>query len=424
MSPENEPVETGESATMRIALIGALDTKGEEYAFLKDEIEELGHIAVLIDVGVLGDPTLAADVSREAVAESQGASIEHLQQAGERGAGMRVMAGGAAEVVADLVGKGAVGGVLAVGGSNAAYIMARVSEALPVGLPKVLVSTMASGDTRPYVGSTDLTMMNSIVDINGLNRITRPVLRNAVGAVVGMASEWFGGASDARSADEAPVVAISMFGVTTACASQLAQHLQAHADPLSFHANGAGGRALEALVRRGQVQAVADMTTTELADELFGGVCSAGPDRLTAAGAAGVPQVVSLGALDMVNFGARASVPAHLEGRLFYEHNPDVTLMRTNEEECAQLGALLARRLNDAEGPCAVVIPTRGVSMISVAGAPFHHPAADAALIESLRADLNPDVHVTTHDTDINDPIVADTISTLVVDHLKKGHHV
>lgn len=174
MSPENEPVETGESATMRIALIGALDTKGEEYAFLKDEIEELGHIAVLIDVGVLGDPTLAADVSREAVAESQGASIEHLQQAGERGAGMRVMAGGAAEVVADLVGKGAVGGVLAVGGSNAAYIMARVSEALPVGLPKVLVSTMASGDTRPYVGSTDLTMMNSIVDINGLNRITDP----------------------------------------------------------------------------------------------------------------------------------------------------------------------------------------------------------------------------------------------------------
>lgn len=408
----------GQDANKDIALIGALDTKGEEYRFLRKQTEELGRRALLIDIGVLGQPSLVADIPRESVAAKHGTSIEELQRAGERGVGMRAMADGAAAHLTELVADGVVGGVLAVGGSNAAYIMARVSEALPVGFPKVLVSTMASGDTRPYVGSTDLTMMNPIVDINGLNRITRPILGNAVRAVVGMASQAIG-----EPADGAPVVAISMFGVTTPCASHLTKQLQGACEPLSFHANGAGGRALEALVRAGQVQAIADMTTTELADELFGGVCSAGPDRLTAAGAAGIPQVVSLGALDMVNFGARATVPAHLDGRLFYEHNPEVTLMRTSVEECTQLGTLLAQRLNEARGYRAVVIPTRGVSMISVPGAPFHDPVADAALIESLRAGLSADVDVTVLDTDINDAAVSETISDLIMAHLEKDDH-
>ncbi|MGC0273158.1 Tm-1-like ATP-binding domain-containing protein [Pseudactinotalea sp. Z1739] len=402
-----------------IALVGALDTKGAEYAFLREEVESTGQQVLLIDIGVLGEPTLAADIPRESVAAKHGTSIEELQRAGERGPGMRAMAAGAADHLRELVEEGAVAGVLAVGGSNAAYIMARISEVLPVGFPKVLVSTMASGDTRPYVGSTDLTMMNPIVDINGLNRITRPILRNAARGVVGMAAP-----TEGQAVQDAPIVAISMFGVTTPCASHLTKQLQGSAEPLSFHANGAGGRALEALVRSGQIQAVADMTTTELADELFGGVCSAGPDRLTAAGTAGIPQVVSLGALDMVNFGPRSTVPAHLEGRLFYEHNPEVTLMRTNPEECAQLGASLAERLNQARGYRAVVIPTRGVSMISVAGAPFHDPAADEALIESLRAGLNSEVVVVVLDTDINAPVVAETISTLILDHIEKGEHV
>lgn len=406
------------AADKRIALVGALDTKGAEYGFLRQEVEKLGRRAVLIDIGVLGEPAVVADISREAVAARHGPSIEELRSAGERGPGMRAMSAGAVAHLADLLAEGSIGGVLAVGGSNAAYIMARISEALPTGFPKVLVSTMASGDTRPYVGSTDLTMMNPIADINGLNRITRPILRNAAAAVVGMAST-----TSETSPDDAPVVAVSMFGVTTACATQLTERLQGWAEPVSFHANGAGGQALEALVRAGKIQAVADMTTTELADELFGGVCSAGPDRLTAAGELGIPQVVSLGALDMVNFGSRATVPDHLEGRLFYEHNPEVTLMRTDAQECAQLGALLAERLNAARGPRAIVIPTQGFSMISVAGAPFHNPAADAALIESLRAGLSPEVHISVLDTDINDPTVAEAISTLTMSLMQEGRH-
>lgn len=406
------------AAEARIALVGALDTKGEEYRFLREEVERLGRGAVLIDIGVLGEPAVVADISREAVAARAGATIEELRSAGERGPGMQAMAGGAAAQLSELVAGGSIGAVLAVGGSNAAYIMARISEALPTGLPKVLVSTMASGDTRPYVGSTDLTMMNPIADINGLNRVTRPILRNAVAAAVGMAS-----APADEQANDAPVVAVSMFGVTTRCAAQLTERLQGWVEPLSFHANGAGGQALEALVRAGRIQAVADMTTTELADELFGGVCSAGPDRLTAAGELGIPQVVSLGALDMVNFGSRSTVPSDLEDRLFYEHNPEVTLMRTNAQECALLGALLAERLNSARGPAAVVIPTRGFSMISVAGAPFHDPAADAALIESLQANLSSDVHVTVLDTDINDPAVAEAISTLTMSLMQEGSH-
>lgn len=402
-----------------IALVGALDTKGDEYKFLREETEKLGHRALLIDVGVLHRPSLVADISRESVAARHGTSIEELQRAVERGVGMRAMADGAAAHIAELVATGTLGGVLAVGGSNAAYIMARISEALPVGFPKVLVSTMASGDTRPYVGFTDLTMMNPIVDINGLNRITRPVLRNAVLAVVGMSSR-----ADGELPKGAPVIAVSMFGVTTPCAALITKRLVSAFEPLSFHANGAGGRALEALVRGGQVGAVADMTTTELADELFGGVCSAGPDRLTAAGATGIPQVVSLGALDMVNFGAQSTVPGHLDGRLFYEHNPEVTLVRTNADECSQLGALLAQRLNDACGYRAVVVPTRGFSMISVEGAPFHDVVADGALIDTLTAEVGPDVEVTLLDTHINDPAVAETISNLIASNIEKGDHV
>lgn len=412
------PTQRPAAAEIRIALVGALDTKGPEYRFLREEVERLGARALLVDIGVLGEATVSADIPRESVAARGGSPLDELRHAGERGPGMRAMSAGAVAHLVDLVAEGSIGGVLAVGGSNAAYIMARISEALPTGFPKVLVSTMASGDTRPYVASTDLTMMNPIADINGINRVTRPILRNAVAAVVGMAT-----APGEEGTEDAPVVAVSMFGVTTACATQISQRLQGWVEPLSFHANGAGGQALEALVRAGRIQAVADMTTTELADELFGGVCSAGPDRLTAAGELGIPQVVSLGALDMVNFGARSTVPAHLEGRLFYEHNPEVTLMRTNAQECALLGALLADRLNAARGPRAVVIPTRGFSMISSPGAPFYAPDADAALIETLQARLSPDVHVTVLDTDINDPSVAEAISTLTMSLMKKGRH-
>lgn len=408
------------AAPVRVALVGALDTKAAEYAYLRDQLQDAGCEAVVVDVGVLGEPGLSADVPREQVAARAGTDIDALRARGERGPGMTAMARGAAEVVADLVQAGDVGGVLAVGGSNAAYVMARVAERLPLGVPKVLLSTMASGDTRPYVGATDLTMMNPVVDINGLNRVSRPALVNAARACAAMAA-----APRPAAQDDAPVVAVSMFGVTTPCAARIASLLQADGlEPLSFHANGAGGQALEALVRAGSVQAVADMTTTELADKLFGGVCSAGPDRLTAAGRAGVPQVVSLGALDMVNFGPRSSVPERYQARTLYEHNPEVTLMRTNEQECAALGELLAARLNASRGRRAVVVPTGGLSMISVPGAPFHDPTADAALVDSLTAALEPSVELHVLDTHVNDPQVADAIASLTTTYVREGTHV
>ncbi|ACQ82039.1 protein of unknown function UPF0261 [Beutenbergia cavernae DSM 12333] len=390
-----------------VLLVGALDTKGPEFEFLRSEGLRLGCDVLLLDVGVLGAPAVLADFPREAVADAAGAELGALVSTGDRSVAVSAMARGAARLAAALADEGRIDGVIGAGGSNAAYVMARVSERLDVGFPKVLVSTMASGDTARYVGSTDLTMMNSVVDVNGLNRVTRSVLGNAIHAVVGMVTS--------RVPDDGtdrPVAAISMFGVTTPCASRIASTLDAAGlEPLSFHANGAGGRSLEALAGSGAIQVVVDMTTTELADELFGGVCSAGPDRLTAAGRLGVPQVVSLGALDMINFGAAAALPEHLRGRLWHEHNPEVTLVRTNAEECAELGGVLAARLNAALGPRTVVVPARGFSALSVPGEPFQDPHADRALVDALLGALDDDVTSVVLDVDINDPLVADAMS-------------
>lgn len=401
-----------------VALVGSLDTKAREYGFVREQIEAAGCSALIIDVGVLGEPGLNADVSREQVAFRAGVSLEELRDTKERGRSVVAMANGASDIVAELAARAQISSVLAVGGSNAAYVMARIAEALHIGVPKVLVSTMASGDTRPYVGVTDLMMMNPVVDINGLNRVTRPVLANAARAAAALSAD-----RPPPAAADRPAVALSMFGVTTACATRLGEVLDgSDLEPLSFHANGAGGRALEALVAARQLQAVVDMTTTELADELLGGVCTAGPDRLRAAGRHGIPQVISLGALDMVNFGPRESVPEPYRERTLYEHNPEVTLMRTNEDECAALGKMLADRLNNAMGTRAVVIPTRGFSMISVSDGPFHFPSADAALIDSLTADLDSSVEVHRLDTDINDPPVAELMGALVANQLQESN--
>lgn len=403
--------------TPTVALVGAFDTKHREYDYLRERVVEAGCNTLLVDVGVLGEPGIRADVPREETAGRGGSTLEALKDAGERGTGMRVMAAGAAAVVADLAERGTVQCVLCIGGSNAAFVMARVSDALPVGFPKLLVSTMASGDTSAYVGATDLTMMNPVVDINGLNRVSRPILTNAARSAAGMAAGY-----RRQTAQDEPLVAISMFGVTTPCAARVDHQLAARGtESISFHANGAGGRALESLTRSGQVQAVVDMTTTELADELLGGICTAGPDRLRAAGARGIPQVVSLGALDMVNFGPPGSVPARFTGRTFYEHNPEVTLMRTSVEECHRLGTLVAERLNAGSGPRSLVVPTRGFSMISVEGAPFHDPAADAVLVQALLATLDDTVRTHVLDTHINDPEVADLMADIITGYLQEA---
>jgi uncharacterized protein (UPF0261 family) len=278
-------------------------------------------------------------------------------------------------------------------------------RALPVGVPKLMVSTVAAGDTRPYVGTTDLTMMPSVVDVAGINRISERILANAAAAIAGMARA---GERFAPSAAAKPLVGATMFGVTTPCVTVARQRLEEFGyEVLVFHATGTGGRAMEGLMRDGYVTAALDVTTTELADELVGGVLSAGPDRLEAAGALGLPQVVSLGALDMVNFGPMETVPPQFRDRLLYKHNPTVTLMRTTPEECAELGRTIARKLNAALGPVTLFIPLNGVSLIDVDGQVFHDPAADEALFAALRDGLDSRIEVLALETDVNDPAFA-----------------
>jgi uncharacterized protein (UPF0261 family) len=383
-----------------VVLLGTLDTKGEEYEFLRRRVLDEGADALLVDTGVLSSPLVEPDITREQVAEAAGADVGELAAAEDRGAAVEAMAKGAAEIVQELFAEGRLDAVLALGGSGGTAIAAEAMRALPVGVPKLIVSTMASGDTRPYVGAADVALMYSVVDIAGLNPISERILGNAAAAAAGMAK-----AQGPGPEAEKPLVGATMFGVTTPCVTEARKRLEELGyEVLVFHATGTGGQSMEALMRSGFITASLDVTTTELADELVGGVLSAGPDRLDAAGELGIPQVVSLGALDMVNFGPIESVPAEFRERLLYRHNPTVTLMRTTPEECAELGRTIARKLNEARGPLTVFVPLRGVSLIATENQVFHDPAADEALFGALRETLDPDVDLRELDLDVNDP--------------------
>ena len=400
-----------------VALVGTLDTKGRDFAFLAARLRAAGAEVIVIDAGT-GEPDgLIPDVDGEAVAAAAGTSRAELRAASDRGHAVTVMGRGAAVVVADLVARGRVGGVLAAGGSGGSSIAGQVMAVLPVGLPKLLVSTMASGDVSPYVGAKDVCIMYSVVDVAGINRISRLVLGNAAAAMAGMvaAQEQAAQEQAAReqaapgTADDRPLIAASMFGVTTPAVDTACARLAEHGyEVLVFHATGAGGRALEALAEARLVSGVLDLTTTELADDLVGGVLSAGPDRLTAAGAAGLPQVIAPGALDMVNFGPPATVPEQFTGRLFFEHNPTVTLMRTTAEEMAELGARIGRKAVTAEGPTQVFWPDRGVSALDADGQPFRDQAADEACRAALDRELTAAGRTLQRvDAHINDPAFA-----------------
>src|SRR5688572_19431599 len=386
-----------------VVLLGTLDTKGDEYAYVRSLLSGQGVETILIDAGVLGEPRAVADVTREEVAQAAGADAGALADAGDRGAAVEAMARGAAEIVTGLHAEGRLDGILALGGSGGTAVATEAMRALPVGVPKLMVSTMASGDTRPYVGATDVTMTYSVVDIAGINAVSARILANAAAAMAGMVK-----AEPPAVEGGKPLVGATMFGVTTPCVTAARERLEELGyEVLVFHATGTGGQSMEALMRSGFITASLDVTTTELADDLVGGVLSAGPDRLEAAGELGLPQVVSLGALDMVNFGPRDTVPERFSDRLFYEHNPTVTLMRTTPDECAELGRRIAHKLNAATGPITLFVPLRGVSMIAVEGQPFHDPEADAALVAALREELDPDVDVRELETDVNDPAFA-----------------
>jgi uncharacterized protein (UPF0261 family) len=399
-------------APATVVLLGTFDTKGDEYAYVKSLIEATGVRTVTVDVGILGVPKLAADVPRAAVATKAGADLQQLIDGNDRGTAVTAMAEGARRVLAELWAAGSADAVLALGGTGGTTLAAHAFRDLPIGVPKVIVSTVASGATQPYIGESDLILMPSVVDVSGVNRLSAEILANAAAAVAGMARRAPVAIDGSRR-----LIAASMFGVTTPCVERARSLLEEAGDEVMvFHMTGAGGRSMERLIREGHVSGVLDVTTTELADELVGGVFSAGPDRLTAAAAAGIPQVVSVGALDMVNFGARDTVPAEFESRRLLVHNASVTLMRTTPEECAELGARLARRVSASTGPVTVVLPLGGISAVSTVEGPFHDPAADAALFDAIRSTVDPErVDLVELDAAINDPIVAETMTSLLL---------
>jgi len=389
-----------------ILLLGTLDTKGQEYAYVRDLITARGHDVLVMDLGIQGEPAFAPDVSAAEVARRGGTALEELRARGDRGTAVEVMLAGARTLAAELYEQGRFDAVLGMGGGGGTTMITAAMRALPVGVPKVMVSTMASGNTAPYVDVTDITLMYSVVDVAGLNPLSRRILANAAGAVCGMVEQ------DVPSAADRPLLAATMFGVTTPCVDAARARLEAAGyDVLVFHATGSGGRAMEGLIRDGYFTGVLDATTTEWCDEVVGGVLSAGPDRLTAAGRAGLPQVVSVGALDMVNFGAADTVPERFRERTLYRHNPTVTLMRTSVEECREIGRRIAERLSQATGPVVLVLPMRGVSMLDAEGQPFDDPEADRALFEALELHAGPGVRILEVDAHINDPVFAETLA-------------
>ncbi len=354
----------------------------------------------MIDVGVLGSAPFKADISPAEVAAAANQDLAALRTERDRGRSVAAMAAGVKAILVRLFEERAIHGVVSLGGSAGTTIATTAMRALPCGFPKLMVSTVASGDVKPYVGITDICMMPSIVDIAGLNHVSRRIIGNAAGAICGMvASEPAGAALNQK-----PAIAATMFGVTTPCVTASRRLLEGRGyEVLVFHATGAGGQAMEQLVEDGAFQAVLDITTTELADELVGGVMSAGPHRLEAAGRKGIPHLVCPGAIDMVNFGPVETVPPQFRSRNLYIHNPTVTLMRTTPEECAEIGRITATRLNRAIGPVTVLIPLQGVSAIDKIGAPFYSPEALDAYRRALKTSLSPAIRVVELDAHIND---------------------
>ena len=399
--------------TSRIAIIGALDTKGVEFAYLREQIHSHGVETLVIDIGVVGAPPFTPDVPSRELAEAAGADLEQLRAANDRGAAMATMARGAAAVVRRLYDDGLIQAVIGMGGSGGASVIATAMRALPLAAPKLLVFTLAAGDMKPYLGSRNITVMPSIVDVAGLNRVSRQIFSHAAGAIVGMLR------AAVPPADDRPILAASMFGNTTPCVDRARAALEvAGYEVMVFHATGTGGETMESLIADGFVGGVLDVTTTEWADELAGGVLSAGPTRLDAAGQAGVPQVVAPGCLDMANFGPRATMPPQHQDRQLYEWNPTVTLMRTTVEENARMGRIFAEKLNAARGPARVLIPLRGFSMLDSPGERFWNPDADAAFTSALRAALRPEVAIEELDANINDPQFADRAAAVLLELL------
>ncbi len=404
-----------------IAVIGTFDTKGAEHRFVADQIIQRGHQVLLMDVGGHGGAQIKADITCEDVAAAAGLDLTALRAQNDRGAMVGAMSEAAPVILAKLAAEGHIQGVISLGGTGGTAIDTAAMRALPLGFPKVMVSTVAAGNVAPYLGVKDIVMFPSIVDVAGLNRFSRAVFTRAAAAVCALAEA---NAAMPKETDARPLIVASMFGNTTQCVEHARQLLEAKGyEVLVFHATGTGGRTMESLIESGVVAGVLDITTTEWADELVGGVLNAGPTRLEAAARHGVPAIVTPGCLDMVNFGSPESVPARFVGRTFYQHNPQVTLMRTTPAECAELGRIFAEKVNLSTGPVTVLLPLRAISIISAEGQPFHDPAADVALFTAIKDKLRQDIPLIELDCAINDTAFAEACVSALLGNIQHTSH-
>jgi uncharacterized protein (UPF0261 family) len=382
-----------------VAIVGTFDSKGTEFAYVRDIIQGLGLNTFTIHSGVF-EPMFVPDVSNEEVVKAAGLDIHEIAAKKDRALATETLAKGMEKLVPKLYAEGKFDGIISFGGSSGTAIVTPAMRALPIGVPKIMVSTVASGNTSQYVGTSDVIMYPSIVDVAGINSISTKIFTNAAFAIAGMVKF-----EHTHTIEKKPLVAATMFGVTTPCIDYAREYLEQEGfEVIIFHATGTGGRTMENLIESGFFDGVLDLTTTEWCDELVGGVLNAGPHRLEAAGRSNIPQVVSTGALDMVNFAAIESVPKEFQNRNLYKHNPTVTLMRTTVEENRQLGLVLSEKLNMAKSPTALMLPLKGVSMIDVKGQPFYGAEEDQMLFSTLRENIDRDVvELIEIDTDIND---------------------
>ncbi|MGG0824585.1 Tm-1-like ATP-binding domain-containing protein [Paenibacillus turicensis] len=395
-----------------IAIAGTFDTKGEEYLYIKGIAEELGLRTFMIHTGVF-KPIFTPDVSNEDIAQAVGMDMKALAEKKDRALATEVLSKGLEKLVPELYKQGKFDGIISFGGTGGTSLITPAMRALPIGVPKVMVSTVASGNTAPYVGTSDIMMIPSVVDIAGLNSISTKIFTNAVFAIAGMLKF-----EHTHEIEKKPLIGATMFGVTTPCVTAARKYMEDRGyEVLVFHATGVGGQSMEALIDAGFIEGVLDLTTTEWVDEIVGGVLNAGPHRLEAASRNRIPQVVSVGALDMCNFGPMDTVPEKFKDHMFYKHNPTVTLMRTTVEENEQVGKKIAEKLNMAKERTVLMLPLKGVSGIDIEGQPFYDAEADQMLFDTLRKHVDPSVvEIIEMDCDINDPSFAEAAAQKLID--------
>lgn len=398
----------------QVVIVGALDTKGQEFKFVKDLIEKEGLNTLVVDFGVMGEPGFKPDINREEVAKKGGHQISEFADGQHKDEAMKTMSIGLKKIVSQLYEDGKLDGIIGMGGSGGTSIATTAMRALPVGVPKVMVSTMGGGDISPFAGTKDITFMPSIVDVSGINSISSTIYANGAGAIAGMVK-----VEKPDTGAEKPLITASMFGNTTTAVDHARGILESKGyEVLVFHATGTGGKTMEGLIKDGYITACFDITTTELADEVCGGILSAGPDRLKAAAHKGIPAIIVPGCVDMANFGGIETVPEKYKNRNLYQWNPNVTLLRTNIEENKKIGEMIAKAANESTAPVVILLPLQGVSMLDSEGGRFWDPEADTACYDAIKANVKPEIKIIESDHNINDPefsgLCANTLLSLL----------